>query len=575
MADIHDSIARPAVALAPAGNDVDVWGILFDLLVLLAAALLLGALCERLRQNAIVGYLLAGMLLGPNAFNVISSGVQVRALAELGVALLLFTIGLEFSWRRLRRMGKVSLGGGTLQVVVTAGLVTGGVMLLGQAPRTAVATGSIIALSSTACAVRVLVARAELDSIWGRHALGILLVQDLAVVPLVILVTVLGRAGTSLQMAGALARTIGLALLLVAGFFVLFNYIVPRLFGTKSLQQNRELPVLLAIVVGLGSAWAAHGIGSSPAMGAFAAGLLLAETPFARQIRADISSLRTLLMTLFFSSIGMLGDPAWVAGNWLVVSGVVAAIVIGKPLVIWALLRAFGQTHRHALSTGLCLGQVGEFSFVLAAVAQVSGLLSDGQFKLIVAATIVTLFLTPYLVATAPAVAHWVVSRLERRGLVRVMARALAAVAPRPENHILIIGFGPAGQAVGETLMERADDVWVVDLNPRGVTAARRLGFRGFVGDAAHPQLLDDLHFGGAAAVVITIPDPIAARHIIQHVKAHRPDACILARARYHVYRWELEFAGATVVVDEEQHVGMRLAAELRKVLRAAVPERE
>jgi CPA2 family monovalent cation:H+ antiporter-2 len=552
---------------------VDVWGALFDLLILLAAALLLGALCERLRQSAILGYLLAGMLLGPNTLNVISNEQQVRALAELGVALLLFTIGLEFSWRRLRRMGTVALGGGTLQVILTAAAATGVALVCGLSPRAAVATGSIIALSSTACVVRVLVARAELDSIHGRHALGILLLQDLAVLPLVILVTILGLADTSGPMATALLKTAGLAVLLVGGFFVLFNYVVPRLFGSQSLQQNRELPVLLAIVVGLGSAWAAHRIGSSPAVGAFVAGMLLAETPYARQIRADIASLRTLLMTLFFSSIGMLGDPVWVAGNWLAVSTVVAAILIGKPLVIWGLLRAFGQTHRHALSTGLCLGQVGEFSFVLAAVARGSGLVSDDQFKLIVSATITTMFVTPYLVAGAPAVAHWVVGRLERLGLVRIMARAVAAVAPQPEGHILIIGFGPAGQAVGETLMDRAGDVWVVDLNARAVTAARRLGFRGFVGDAAHPQVLDDLHFAGAAAVVITIPDPTAARHIIQHVKTHRPEACILARARYHVYRWELDFAGASVVVDEEQQVGMRLARELRKVLRAGEPD--
>ncbi|MHC4765052.1 MAG: cation:proton antiporter [Planctomycetota bacterium] len=554
---------------------MDVWGALFDLLILLGAALLLGTLCERLRQNAILGYLLAGMLLGPNTLNVISNEQQVRALAELGVALLLFTIGLEFSWRRLRRMGTVALGGGTLQVILTGAAAAGVALLCGLSPRAAAATGSIIALSSTACVVRVLVARAELDSIHGRHALGILLLQDLAVVPLVILVTVLGLGDTTPQIATALLKTAGLAVLLVAGLFVLLNYVVPRLFGLQSLQQNRELPVLLAVVVGLGSAWAAHGIGSSPAVGAFVAGLLLAETPFARQIRADIAALRTLLMTLFFSSIGMLGDPAWAAGNWLAVTTVVAAILIGKPLVIWLLLRAFGQTHRHALSTGMCLGQVGEFSFVLAAVARGSGLLTDDQFKLIVAATIATLFFTPYLVAGARPAAHWVISRLERRGLVKVMARTVAAVAPRPEGHILIIGFGPAGQAVGETLLDRAGDVWVVDLNARAVTAARRMGFHGFVGDSAHPQVLDDLHFAGAAAVVITIPDPVAARHIIQHIKAAQPEACILARARYHVYRWELDFAGASVVVDEEQQVGMRLARELRRVLRAAEPQPE
>ncbi|MHC4448263.1 MAG: cation:proton antiporter domain-containing protein, partial [Planctomycetota bacterium] len=354
---------------------VDLWGALLDLLILLVAALALGALCERLRQSAILGYLLAGTLLGPHALNVISEGQEVKVLAEMGVALLLFTIGLEFSWRRLRRMGATALGGGTLQIVLTALPAVAVATLLRLDVRAAIAIGVIVALSSTACVMRVLLARAELDSIHGRHALGILLLQDLAVVPLVVLVTVLGGVGTSGEAVWALVKMVGVAVALVAAFYVLFNHVVPRVFGMQTMQRNRELPILLAIVTGLGSAWAAHELGSSPAVGAFVAGLLLGGSPFAAQIRADIASLRTVLMTLFFSAIGMLGDLQWIAQHWMAVAGLVAAIVLGKSAVVWVVLRSFRQTHRHALHTGLCLAQVGEFSFVLAVVAHTGGVL--------------------------------------------------------------------------------------------------------------------------------------------------------------------------------------------------------
>jgi CPA2 family monovalent cation:H+ antiporter-2 len=551
---------------------MDQWQILLHVLSLLLAALVLGAVCERLRQSAILGYLLAGTLLGPHALGLITDVHEVELLAELGVAMLLFSIGLEFSWRRLKQMGTIALLGGTLQVVVTAAVAAGVTLGLGQSIKVAVVIGAIVALSSTACVLRLLTSRAEIDSLHGRSVLGILLLQDIAVVPLVLLVTALGGEGTAGQIAMSLGRALLVALLMVGAFYVLFNTIVPRALQLQTMRGNRELPTLLAIVTGLGSTWIAHALGLSPAIGAFIAGMLLAESPFASQIRADVSSLRTVLMTLFFASVGMFGDPVWIAGHLGQVAALVAAIVIGKALIIWALLRRFGLTHRSALAAGVCLGQVGEFSFVLMSMAHATGLLVNDLFLLLVSATIITLFLTPPLVARAAAIGSAIADKLAVWKWITVIPLQPEKREDLVEGHIVLIGFGPAGQAVGHTLVRQDRPVTIVDLNPRAIGVARQLGFYGQIGDVTHSDVLEHAHVATAGFVVITIPDPGAVRRVIELVRAMAPNAQIVVRARYHVYRWELQIAGAHIVVDEEEEVGHRIANELRKAMRKASP---
>lgn len=269
---------------------MDLWNALFDILMLLITALVLGVVCVRFRQSPLLGYLAAGTLLGPNALQFISNEREVTAMAELGVALLLFTIGLEFSWQRLRHLGVAALGGGTAQVFVTLALGATAASLLGISFRGAIAMGAVVALSSTATVLRTLVSRTEIDSLHGRYALGILLIQDIAVVPLVLLVTVLVGQGSPLQVSTEILKTFAWAMTLFIGFYLLFTLVVPRILRIDSLHRNRELPILLAIVTGLGSAWGSHKLGLSPALGAFVAGMLLAESPFATQIRADIGS---------------------------------------------------------------------------------------------------------------------------------------------------------------------------------------------------------------------------------------------------------------------------------------------
>ncbi|MGB2986300.1 MAG: cation:proton antiporter, partial [Phycisphaerae bacterium] len=413
------------------------------------------------------------------------------------------------------------------------------------------------------------------DGVHGRYALGILLLQDIAVVPLVLVVTALGGEGQGsvAQIGWEMGRAAGVASLLMAALFVVLNYLVPLLLGAREAARNRDLPILLAIVTAVGAAWASHKLGLSPALGAFIAGLLLAESPFATQIRADITSVRTLFVTLFFSSIGMLCNPAWVLEHWATVTAVVAAIVLGKAIVISGVARLFRSSPGHAVATGICLAQVGEFSFVLAEVARQGQLIDSGLFELIVASTIGTLFLTPYLVAAAPHVA---------RAVGRLSAWRSQALPRQPEpsteptakmsGHIVIVGFGPAGQCVARALeQDHQTLVVVVELNAKSADVARAYGLRTYIGDATNPEMLEHLCVGAAKVVAVTVPDPAAARQIIEGVRSLGTDTSIIARARYHRYRSELALAGAVAVIDEEEQVGLQMASAVQDKLRAGI----
>ncbi len=544
------------------------WHTILNILVLLGGALVLGLICERLRQSAILGYLAAGTLLGPNAIGFVSNGEQVQHLAELGVALLLFTIGLEFSWPRLKQLGIAALGGGAAQILVTMGVGLLCAKLLGLGFNTSIVIGAIVSLSSTACVLRLLIARAEIESVHGRYALGILLMQDIAVVPLFLLVTVLAGDGTMTEVAMGMLKALALAVVLIVVLLVLLNKIAPLVLGMDALRQNRDLPILLAFVVGIGAAWGSHEMGLSPALGAFVAGMILAESAFATQIRSDVASIKTLLVTLFFASIGMLGDPVWFIEHLGPVFALVAAIVVGKAVIIWAVLRAFGVASRVALASGICLAQVGEFSFVLAAAAAGGGVIDEESFTLIVSATIVSLFVTPYLVMLAPRLSPSIHRML---GLgVGSNSHGDGAAEDDTRQRVVIIGFGPAGQAIGRAASKLPLRVDVVDMNSATLRTARDMGLHAHIADASHADVLEHLGIHHAQIAIVTIPDPLAAKAIIMQIRACAPGIHVIARGRYHRHIQELFDAGAHEVLDEEQLVGGRLAARLRRQLRAA-----
>jgi CPA2 family monovalent cation:H+ antiporter-2 len=322
--------------------------------------------------------------------------------------------------------------------------------------------------------------------------------------------------------------------------------------------------VLLAVVLALGAALAAHELGISPALGAFLAGMMLAESPFAVQVRSDIGALRTLFVTLFFASIGMLADVAWLTGHVPLVAGVVALLIVGKTIVTTGVVLLFRHRLTHAVATGLCLAQVGEFSFVIIDLARGGGLIDDEVFRVMVSATLVSLFATPFTVALAP-----LAGRAAQRWLGRAdpVAGAENSDRARLKDHVILVGFGPAGQGVADLLARTRTPTVVIDLHPRNIALARDLGLIGQVGDGSSAEVLHYIGLSAARLVVITLPDRRAVINIVQRVQAIAPNVPIVARARYHAFVHEIELSGAHFVIDEEQQIGRRISLEVRRVL--------
>jgi len=574
------------LSLASAAAPLGTWAVLFDVLVLLTMAMVLGNLAERLGQSVIVGYLIAGTVVGPNGLGWISSHAELLNIAEIGVALLLFTIGLEFSAKRLVALGTSALKIGPAQVVLTTTLAYLGALALGVTGREALVIGMMVAMSSTACVLRLLTDRAEVETRHGRSALGILLFQDAAVVPMILLVSVMATGGTVGQMVAKLALALLAAAALLGTFYVLFNVIAPRIFLLPTYRRNRDLPILLAVIMATGSAWATHSLGLSPALGAFAAGILLATSPFAIQIRADTRPLMTVMVTLFFAAIGLFGDPAWLVAHWLTVTAVVLSIIVGKPLVIAVLSRAFGEPWRYGVAAALCLGQVGEFSFVLATIAHSdlagTALISSLTFRTMVSATIVSLLITPYFVAAAPRVGAIFESGIARYRRALPGARGAARSLPTSDHDnaaagegagianaddvesVILIGFGSVGRHVVDALPgAMAEQVVTIDLNAAHVRAAIQLGLKGLVGDATQRDILDHAGITRAQAVVISVRDHVTTRHLIHLIRDLSPETFIIARCRFNVHYSELLDAGAHEIVNEDAEVGERLATDL------------
>ena len=344
------------------------WNLVFDGLLVLAVAMVFGAVAERFKQSAIVGYMLAGVIVGPAVTGLIPDREEqnIVSIASLGVTLLMFTIGLEFSWSKLRRLGLRAVFAGTFQITLSLALAWLICTLFGQSWKTGIVFGAAVAMSSTGVVMPALARSGDVDSTHGRFALGILLVQDAAVVPAILIVTALGGEGTVGQVMTDTAISFGIVGGFIAFFAAFSAFVLPALVRFTAPTHNRDMPVLFAIVASMGAAGLAHWFELSPALGAFIAAVFLGESVIATQLRGDIGSLKTIFVTLFFASIGMLAEPVWMAQNWLAVLTATSLVILGKPLVVYIVAKVMGLTHRAAVAAGVCMGQVGVFSFVLA-----------------------------------------------------------------------------------------------------------------------------------------------------------------------------------------------------------------
>jgi len=538
---------------------MDGWELLLELVAALSAAFLLGAIFERLRFGAVVGYILGGVLVGPSALGVVKGMSTVQGLAELGIALMLFTTGLEFSILRLRKLGRSTLLAGISQLLVCLIVGTGVGTIFGLGVRSAIAVAAVVAVSSTAIVLRVLRERGDLDASHGKISFGILLIQDIALVPLVLLVTLLGT-GKSPAAVPDLLKSGAVFLVAAVVFLLLITRVLPRLFRSKAMATNRELPILLGVITCTGSALAAHSLGLSPSLGAFLAGVLLAETSFEEQIRSDMGGLKALFGTLFFASVGMLLDTDWLFGHIPLVVGITALVIFGKMAANFAAIRLWKRTTISSAGAAIVLAQVGELGFILIQIGTAGKLFPGDISQLLTSAAVLSMIVSPKMVAKAPKLARALAKRL-----VPVQRLAKEEVEERQSSlskHFIVIGFGTAGKTVARILGEAQYTVLGIDVDPKFAKQAEEIGAIPRVGDATQVDLLSEVHLNDARALIVAIPDHRTSSLVIGHARRLAPALPIVVRARYHQFQDDLREAGATLVIGEEELLGRRLGEE-------------
>ena len=533
-----------------------------DLMLVFGVSTLVVYLFHRLRQPAIVGFLASGVLMGPHGLSLIADVHQVELLAEIGVVLLLFTIGLEFSISKLNQMRQLVLGGGSLQVLGTILLIGGGAWLLGLPPAQAVFFGFLLALSSTAIVLKILMDRGEIDSPQGRFAVGILIFQDLCVVPLMLLTPVLsGKEATS---AVAILLVLGKVALTVTLIFSLSRLVVPRLLFEVVKMRSPEVFIISIILICLGTAWATSQIGLSLALGAFLAGMVIAESEYSHQVLTNILPLRDGFISLFFISVGMLMDVRTLLNHPLEVAGTLSAILIVKTVVVVGSVLVLGYPIRVAVLVGCALAQVGEFSFVLSRVGWEWGLITPQLNQYFLSASVISLLLTPFAIHISPKLAggigrlRWVERWFPGRKFEELKPEQVDI-----RDHVIIVGYGPGGQNLSRVLKAIEVPYCILELNGETVRRMRRNGEPIYYGDAASPEVLKHLVIHHARALVVAVSDPASIRRAVRVARDLNPRLYIIVRTRYMAEIDELYSLGADEVISEEFETSIELFARV------------
>jgi len=526
---------------------MDAHGVLSTAVRVLGAGAVAALVSLRLRVPAVAGLLVAGAVVGPSGLGWIDGADGVAALAELGVVLLLFAIGLEFSRERLIELGRPLLVGGSTQVGLTVALGAAAARAAGLGWGASGLVGCAVALSSTALVLKLYGDRGELGAPHGRLALAVLIFQDLSLVAMVALVPALagelGGVGTgqALELGGGLAA---LALVTVAG-----RWAAPRLLAFAAQRRSREAFLLAAVAVGVGMAALSARFGLSPALGAFLGGLLLADSDLSHQAAAEVGPVRELFAGLFFLSMGMLVDLGFVLRRPVAVVAVAALVIGGKAGATWVAGRRLGVPGRPALLAAAGLAQIGEFSFVLLELGRGHGLLEPETYQLLLAAAAVTLLATPLLVALAPRMAERLAS-----------AEPLAAAEPEARKRpVRIVGYGANGRILASILRDSGIGYTVVDADPEVVRAARAAGEPIVLGDASRPEILEHAGFASARVAVVAVSDPGVLRVMVRRIREAAPGVHLVVRTGRLREIEALERAGADRVVAEEYETAIEI----------------
>ncbi len=534
-------------------------GIAADLAVILVAAMFGGLIAHRLGQPLLIGYILAGVLVGPytGGINVVEVH-DIELLSEIGVALLLFALGLEFSLKELQPVRQIALFGAPLQMLLSIAFGYGvGHYLFGWTWREALWFGAIISLSSTMVILKTLMSRGVLGTLASRVMIGMLVMQDLAVVPMMIILPMLNNPelGTLLP---ALGIAVIRAIIFLAAMILVGTRVIPWLLKLIASWDSRELFLLSVVAVGVGVGYATYLFKLSFAFGAFVAGMVLSESDYSHQALSDVIPLRDIFGLLFFVSVGMLFDPFFLFDNLALVAAVVALVVVGKALIFGGIARAFGYVNAAPLIIGLGLFQVGEFSFVLAKVGRDSNSIPESLYSLILTTAVVTMVITPFVSrAAVPLYARW------RSRKPRDPVSTFNLPTETLHDHVIIAGYGRIGHAA-TAVMDRVGLRYVVmEMDHRVVERCKDEGCPMIYGDATSEIMLEAAGVRHARLLLITMPDEVGAHLMVNRTRKLNPNLYVIARAMHLEQMDELRDMGVHQVIQPEFEAGLEMVRQV------------
>ncbi len=539
---------------------MDEFSALRDVIIIFSVSIAVVFLFQKLQLPSIAGFLVVGALVGPHGLNLISDLEQVHVLAEIGVMLLLFTIGLEFSLARLKASKNLFLVGGPAQMFSVLLFFVVGAYLLDIDVNSAIFWGFLVTLSSTAIVLKALAERGESDSLHGRSTIGILIFQDLAIVPMMLMTPFLGTTHGSEGM-GRILLALGQSLTLVFLIVLAARVFVPKLLEHIVRAKSRELFLLTIVVLCMGTAWMTSLFGLSIALGAFIAGLVISESEYSHQALAEVLPFRDSFNSLFFVSIGMLMDTRVILEYPLLIMAIVGAVVIGKFVTGAAAVLAVGAPLRPAILAGVALAQVGEFAFILAGEGLTAGILHPETYNIFLAVSVLTMIITPFLIQWAPRIARRTeaVQRLHQWLPGRVSLRAETAQF-KLRDHVIIVGYGLNGRSLARVLREFEIPYVVLDIRGEVVQLEIGTGVPIQYGDATNPTVLHQVQIENAKVLVVATSDPFGARRIVQLAKSLNPSIHIIVRTRYLKELEELHKLGASEIIPEEFETSIEIS---------------
>ncbi len=540
-------------------------GFLGDLVIIFGVSVLVVLLLHRLRLPTITGFLLSGMLLGPHGLRLVPDVERIEVLAEVGVILLLFTIGVEFSLDAVKRHWGTALAGALLPILAWGAAGGAAGRLMGYSAGQGVFFGFLIAISSTVIPLKALAERGQVDAPHGRAVTGIAVFQDLLVIPMMLLTPYLAPGAAALVDLGAPLRALGQAALAIAVILFVALWGVPRLLTMLTALRSREVFIISIFLVCLGIAWLTSQIGLSLALGAFLAGLVVSESEYGHQALADIMPFRDSLTSLFFVATGMLLDPRILIERPVAVLALTAGVLLLKPAVIAGLLLVTRKTPSVAVQSGIALAQIGEFSLVLMRFGADKDLLPGQTTQLFLAAAVLTMTVTPLILAALPralpAILTW-----EAKGWWLAPRGARQAVEERLADHVIIVGYGFNGTNLARVLAEIGIPYVVLELNAQAVRQARLKGESIVYGDVSSTDVLERAGAERARALVMAISDPVATRRAVAVARGRFPGLHVVVRTRYLAEVDELYKLGAQVVIPEEVETSMEIFAQVLEV---------